>query len=238
MTISASRGSSRSTPLRLWARAPEMTMRSDRGIVTSLRTRTGVPVGAALGAKNGHPKCGNTRVVRGSTAIYARKADADCIDPAVAPRCPLRSSCELRGEQRVDGSASAHRRFVDVLVGAVGNVQATAAVREGRDPELRVPAGVQHTGAQPKRRGVAFDRLDTPSQRLGRGVVLVHADGGLRLQHLDVDVCTGVLGRLVDPAGESRELGVEVFLGVEAAVDGEPRRAGDDIEARAGAGLP
>ncbi len=77
MTISASRGSSRSIPLRLCARAPEMTIRSDRGITcgatppylpdpsldaprhtspTILRTRTGVPVRLCLGLEEQAPK--------------------------------------------------------------------------------------------------------------------------------------------------------------------------------------
>ncbi len=39
-------------------------------------------------------------------------------------------------EERVDGGAAAHGRLVDVLAGAVGDVQPSAAVGEGRDPEL------------------------------------------------------------------------------------------------------
>jgi hypothetical protein len=44
------------------------------------------------------------------------------------------------------------------------------------------------------------------------------------------------LGRFFDHAGETSELPIEVLLGVEAAVDGEPRRAWHDVEAGAGAG--
>jgi hypothetical protein len=57
------------------------------------------------------------------------------------------------------------------------------------------------------------------------------------VEHLDVDGGAGGSGRRFDHAGQPRELLVEVFLWVEAAVDGEPGRAGHDVEAGAGAGL-
>ena len=51
-----------------------------------------------------------------------------------------------------------------------------------------------------------------------------------------LDLGAGARGGLVDRRGQARELLVEVFLGVEAAVDGEPRRARHDVEVRAAAG--
>src|SRR5215218_9954233 len=48
MTISASRGSSRSMSLRLCSRAPEMTIRSEAATTSILRRRTDVPWGESL----------------------------------------------------------------------------------------------------------------------------------------------------------------------------------------------
>ena len=70
-----------------------------------------------------------------------------------------------------------------------------AALGEGRDPDLRVPAGGEHTGGQLEARAGGFDGLDTPSERLARGVALLSAAGGLRLEHLDLDVGAGGFGR-------------------------------------------
>src|SRR3954451_11477940 len=151
MTISASRGRSRSTPFRLWARAPEMTMRSDRATDTSLRTRTGVPVGRCpRHQKQRHPKWANADVVpRSSQSVPGFREWIASTRPSRCHQCLLRSACDLRGEQCVDGGASAHRRFVYVLVGAVGYVHAAGAVGEGRDSDLRVPAGIEHAWAHP-----------------------------------------------------------------------------------------
>ena len=62
----------------------------------------------------------------------------------------------------------------------------------------------------------------------------VPADG-CSLQDLDGDLGAGARGRVVDRRRQPRELLVEVLLGVEAAVDGEPRRARHDVEVRAAA---
>ena len=91
-------------------------------------------------------------------------------------------------------------------------------------------------GAQPEAPHRAFDGLDTARQRPRRGPVLIRPGGRLGLQHLDLDVGAG--GRFLDDAPQSRELLVEVFLGVEPAIDREPRRARHHVEAGAGAGLP
>src|SRR5918996_1790466 len=143
----------------------------------------------------------------------------------------------MSGEQCVHGGAAAHGRLVDVLAGAVGDVQAAAAVGEGWDAELGVPARLEHAGAQSESRAGGFDGLDAPGQRPGRGMVLVGAGGGLRLEHVDVDLRAGGLRRFLDHVRQPRELLVELFLGIEAPVDGEPRRAGHDVEAGAGTGL-
>ena len=79
--------------------------------------------------------------------------------------------------------------------------------------------------------------LDAAGQRLGRGVGLIRAAGGLPLQHVDVDLGAGGGRRFGDHAGQSFELLVEVFLRVEATVDREPRGSGNGVETGAGAGL-
>src|SRR5918999_1304371 len=164
-----------------------------------------------------------------------------CVGPArlAAFRGRVRDAAGrgISGEQRVHGGAAAHGRLVDVLARAVGDVQAAAAVGESGDAELGVPARVQYAGAQLEGRAGGFDGLDAPGQRPGRGMVLVGAAGRLSLEHVDVDLGAGGPGRFLDHARESRELLVEPFLGVEAPVDGEPRRAGHDVEAGAGTGL-
>jgi len=59
----------------------------------------------------------------------------------------------------------------------------------------------------------------------------------LLLQHVDVDLGAGGVGRPGDHVGQSLELLVELFFGVEAAVDGEPCGPRNGVEAGAGAGL-
>ena len=59
----------------------------------------------------------------------------------------------------------------------------------------------------------------------------------LLLQHVDADLRAGGAGCLVDHPGQAGELLLQLFLGVEAPVDGEPGRTRDGVEAGAGTGL-
>jgi hypothetical protein len=90
------------------------------------------------------------------------------------PQVPARGRRDSVHAEAVDGRAATHRGFVDVLLGTVGDVEAPGAVAEGRDPELRVPASLQHPGAQLERRRMAFRRRRCSGQawrpRDGRAV--------------------------------------------------------------------
>ena len=120
----------------------------------------------------------------------------------------------------------------------MGDLEATAAVPEGRDAELGVPARLEHSGAEPERRDGALDGLDAAGERARGGVRLVRAPGRLLLQHLDLDLGAGGVGRIADDAGQPFQLLLELLLRVEAAVEREPRRARHDVEAGPGPGLP
>src|SRR4051794_21242530 len=120
--------------------------------------------------------------------------------------------------QRVDGGAATHRRLVDELVRAVRDVQTPAAVAEGRDPELRVPPGLEHARAQLEAGRPALDRLDAAGELDRLGVRLVGRARRLLLEDVDRDRGAGALGGRVDGAGETGELRLEGLLGVEAPV--------------------
>ena len=120
----------------------------------------------------------------------------------------------------------------------VGDVEAPAAVGEGRDAELGVPACVEHAWAHLEARSGSRDGGGAAGQRLRGGVGLLRAARRLRLQHLHGHLGAGLGGRLLDHPGQASELLVQILLGVEAPVDREPRRSGHDVEAGARAGLP
>src|SRR5713226_8931964 len=143
---------------------------------------------------------------------------------------------QVQGCERIDRGAIDYFSQVDVFVWSVRHGQQAGSVSIGRDALSGVEAGLQQAGTHLKTRRFARNRSYATRQRYPEPRFLTACGRLALLQYLPFEWNAFAPATLEDR--DQSALLVEVFLGIDAPIDGEPALLWHHVEVRAASALP